>query len=74
MQNRGGEPVQLPGNLHLGPENADFLTKPPIRPFIEQDEYRIAMFTNGYVGNDFNVPLKINVPTSHFYPYDIEII
>lgn len=73
MRNRVGEPVTLPGDLHLGPEDADFLTKPPIHPFIEQDEYRIAMFTNGYIGNDFNAPLKINVPTSHFYPYHFEI-
>jgi len=73
MRNRVGEPIQLPGDLYLGPEDADFLTKPPIRPFIEQDEYRIAMFTDGYIDNDINAPLKINVPTSHFYPYHFEI-
>ena len=43
--------------------------KDPVEPFILQDEWRIAIFTQGYLNNDPNEPLKINVDTKHFYEY-----
>src|SRR5690606_16024325 len=49
-----GAPIHLGGNppLSLGPANQDVLRKRPIHPFIEQDEWRIAIFTDGYLRND----------------------
>lgn len=49
--------------------NTDVLRKEPIEPFILQDEWRIAVFTSGYLNNDPNEPLKINVDPKHFYEY-----
>ena len=38
-------------------------------PFIEQDEWRIVIFTEGYLEGDPMAALKINVEPSHFYAY-----
>jgi hypothetical protein len=55
--------------LYLDPLNTDVLRKQPIRPFIEQDEWRIVIFTEGYLNDDPHAPLQIQVDPSHFYPY-----
>jgi hypothetical protein len=67
----GSAPIQVDNNppLYLTPFNTDVLRKSPVTPFIDQDEWRIVIFTNGYLGNDPNAPLKIHVDPSHFYPY-----
>lgn len=62
--NLGGDPP-----LCLGALNTDALRKRPVAPFTEQDEWRIVIFTDGYLGNDVTAPLKICVAPSHFYPY-----
>jgi hypothetical protein len=54
---------------YLSALNSDVLRKEPIMPFIEQDEWRIVIFTKDFIENDFNKPLKIKVDTEHFYPY-----
>jgi hypothetical protein len=38
-------------------------------PFIAQDEWRIVVLTGGYLADDTDAPIKINVDTSNFYPY-----
>jgi hypothetical protein len=55
--------------LYLNPLNTDVLRKKPIRPFIEQDEWRIVVLTERYVSADPKAPLQINVDPAHFYPY-----
>lgn len=55
--------------LYLNPADTDVLRKLPVMPFVEQDEWRVVIFTNGYVDGDVNAPLKIKVRPSHFYPY-----
>jgi len=47
----------------------DVLRKEPVEPFISQDEWRIVIFSNTFISNDFNEPLKINVSPEHFYEY-----
>lgn len=54
---------------YLNALNTDVLRKEPVLPFIEQDEWRIVIFTNGFIENDFNKPLIVKVDTEHFYPY-----
>jgi len=49
--------------------DTDVLRKEPVLPFIEQDEWRIVIFTNGYINNDFNEPLKLNINPNNFYEY-----
>ncbi|TAJ42433.1 MAG: hypothetical protein EPO55_02010 [Reyranella sp.] len=67
----GSGAIQLSENppLYLNPSDTDVLRKLPITPFIEQDEWRIVVFTNGHIDGDANAPLKIKVRPSHFYPY-----
>jgi hypothetical protein len=60
--NLGGDPP-----LSLGALNTNVLRKRPVAPFIEQDEWRIVIFTDGYLGNDAATALKICVARSHFY-------
>lgn len=60
----GGQP-----STYLNPLDTDVLRKEPIAPFTEQDEWRVVIFTDGYLDGDPNSPLKINVEPSHFYPY-----
>jgi hypothetical protein len=55
--------------LYLNPSSTDVLQKEPVAPFIEQDEWRVVVFTDGYLDGDPNLPLKINVEPSNFYPY-----
>ncbi len=66
-----GSPIGLGGNppVSFGPLNTDVLRKRPVAPFIEQDEWRIVIFTDGYLLNDAHAPLRIVVDPSHFYPY-----
>lgn len=66
-----GSPIGLGGNppVSFGPLNTDVLRKRPVAPFIEQDEWRIVIFTDGYLLNDADAPLRIAVDPSHFYPY-----
>jgi hypothetical protein len=54
---------------HLNPMNIDVLRKRPILPFVEQDEWRIAIITEGYLGGDPMLPLMINVDPKQFYAY-----
>lgn len=70
----GGSPVKLGGepSLYLKPAHTNILRKEPIIPFIEQDEWRIAIFTENYLNDDPNEPLKINVNPAHFYPYELQ--
>lgn len=66
-----GAAMNIPGNppLFLKSIDTDVLRKYPVRPFIEQDEWRIVIFTKEYYKNDPMEPLKINVDPSHFYEY-----
>jgi len=68
---RGSAPIRMPNNPneYLVPVDLDVLRKLPIVPLISQDEWRIAIFTDGYIDGDPRGPLKINVSTSHFFPY-----
>jgi len=67
----GGAAVQVGDNpAHfLNPVNTDVLRKRPIKPFVDQDEWRIAIFTEGYIQDDPSIPLKISVAPEHFFPY-----
>lgn len=71
LQSNGGAAIQIGDNpAHfLNPINTEVLRKRPIKPFIDQDEWRIVVFTDGYIGGDPSVPLKINVEKTHFFPY-----
>jgi hypothetical protein len=66
-----GAAIRISGKppTHLNPINTDVLRKRPAKPFIDQDEWRIAIFTSGYLNNDPNAPLCVHVDPSHFYPY-----
>lgn len=55
--------------VYIGSLSTDVLRKEPVKPFIEQDEWRIAIFVSQYLGENPNEPLKINVDPSHFYEY-----
>lgn len=67
----GGAPIQFGDNpsRYLTVHSSDALRKLPIDPFIQQDEWRVVLFTNGYVDNDPAAPLRLSVRKSHFYPY-----
>ena len=71
LYSAGGAAIALGGNPnhYFNPISSDVLMKRPILPFVEQDEWRIAVFTDGYLGSDAALPLKINVSTDNFYPY-----
>lgn len=43
--------------------------KRPVPPFIHQDEWRIVIWTSGYIKDDPNEPLKVRVPPALFYSY-----
>lgn len=62
--NIGDEPPEYIKSI-----NTDVLRKDPVEPFIRQDEWRIAIFSPDIVGNDPNMPLKINVDPDHFFEY-----
>lgn len=69
--NPHGSAIELSGHpsVHVKSINTDVLRKDPVEPFIGQDEWRIAIFTNRYLNDDPDEPLKINVDPYHFYPY-----
>lgn len=71
LTSRGGEAMKLGDSppYYLNPVNTDVLRKRPTIPFIHQDEWRIVIFTEGYLDEDAKEPLKISVSPSHFYPY-----
>ncbi len=71
----GGAPVQFDDNppRYLNVASSDVLRKLPVEPFIGQDEWRVVLFTNGYVDNDPSAPLRISVRNSHFYPYAFDL-
>jgi hypothetical protein len=66
-----GAPIQFGHNpsrcLRIFHPNA--FKKRPVPPFIHQDEWRIVIWTSGYVKDDPNEPLKVRVPPSLFYRY-----
>lgn len=71
LQSTGGAAIKIgdsPAHF-LNPVNTDVLRKRPVKPFIDQDEWRIVIFTEGYVDDNALLPLKINVDTTHFFPY-----
>jgi hypothetical protein len=49
--------------------NPHAFKKRPVYPFTEQDEWRIVIWTNGYLNEDPNAPFKVRVPPSLFYRY-----
>ncbi|WP_114103391.1 hypothetical protein [Thalassospira profundimaris] len=57
------------GELSIRSINTDALRKPPIEPFTLQDEWRIVIFTEGFLEDDPEKPIKINVSPEHFYDY-----
>jgi hypothetical protein len=71
LRSFGGPAIRLTDNppVYLNPLITDVLRKLPVKPFIEQDEWRIVIFTKGYLSDDPEMPLRINVDPSHFYPY-----
>lgn len=71
LHSRGGAAFKIGDNpsCYLNPVDNDVLRKRPIQPFIEQDEWRIVIFTEDYLDNDPMLPLKINVSAQHFYAY-----
>lgn len=66
-----GAAIELTGkpSVYVKSINTDVLRKDPVEPFISQDEWRIAIFPTNYLNDDWQVPLKINVDSKHFYPY-----
>ena len=66
-----GSAIELGGtpSVHLKSINTDVLRKDPVEPFISQDEWRIGIFTNQYLNDDWSEPLKINVDPNHFFSY-----
>lgn len=71
LNSNGGAAMKLGDSpaYFLNPVNTDVLRKRPASPFINQDEWRIVVFTEGYLDDDATAPLRINVSPSHFYPY-----
>jgi hypothetical protein len=67
----GAAAIDLSGDgpLFLKSINTSVLRKEPVLPFIEQDEWRIVVFTDGYLNNDPLTPPDINVDPGHFYDY-----
>lgn len=55
--------------MHLSIVDATPFRKDPVWPFVEQDEWRIVLGTEGYLSNDPYEPLRINVDPGLFYPY-----
>lgn len=67
----GGPAIALGGSppSWVNVTDTDVLRKHPVAPFIDQDEWRIAVFPNEYISDDANEPLRINVDPGHFFPY-----
>lgn len=68
----GSAAIGLGGNppTYVNPIDTDVLRKAPVWPFVEQDEWRIVIFTDGYSDGDASAPVTVNVDPSHFYNYD----
>ena len=68
----GSSAIKLADNppIYLNPVGTDVLRKSPTLPFIEQDEWRIVIFATGYLSEDPQLPLRIEVNPDHFYYYD----
>lgn len=60
-------------SIYIHPLSTDVLRKSPVKPFIEQDEWRIVVFTDGYLNNNSKCDLLIQVDPSHFYEYSCEL-
>ncbi|AQT61531.1 hypothetical protein [Cellvibrio sp. PSBB023] len=60
----GGTPSEFLKSI-----NTDVLRKSPVLPFIEQDEWRIAIFLEHKTNLDPMEPIKINVNPNNFYEY-----
>lgn len=69
----GGAAIEISGNppTYVNPLSTDVLRKQPKPPFILQDEWRVAIFTSGYVDDDPMAPLCINVDPANFYEYPL---
>lgn len=69
----GSAPLRLSASppAVVAPITMDVLRKQPVEPFVKQDEWRIAVFTDGFLGDDADLPLKIQVEPSHFYSYPL---
>lgn len=69
--NMAAAAIKLDGNpaVAIKSINTDVLRKEPVEPFILQDEWRIAIFSSGYLNDDPNEALKINVDPNNFYEY-----
>ncbi len=67
----GGSPLCLSRNpaSYIRPLNVDVLRKQPMFPFVDQDEWRIVVFADGYLEGNPRFPLKINVDPGAFFPY-----
>jgi hypothetical protein len=67
----GAAAIKLGGAppAYLNPLNTNVLRKKPIKPFIEQDEWRVVVFTEEYLNDNPHSPLQINVDPSYFYRY-----
>jgi hypothetical protein len=67
----GSAPIQLSTSppAVVSPITTDVLRKQPAEPFVKQDEWRIAIFTDGFLNGEPDRPLKIHVDPNHFYSY-----
>lgn len=69
--NMEGAAIRLDGSpaVAIRSINTDVLRKEPVEPFIQQDEWRIAIFPSRYLDDDPGKPLKINVSPEQFFEY-----
>ncbi|TFH89130.1 hypothetical protein [Vibrio ouci] len=70
-EKRNGAILEITDNPphYLSTVDMTALRKEPILPFIEQDEWRIVVFTNGFIKGDHLAPLKLKVDKNLFYEY-----
>lgn len=52
--------------------DTDVLRKDPVKPFVDQDEWRVVIFTNGYYKDNPKAPLELKVDPKHFYGYQAD--
>lgn len=66
-----GAPLKIADDppIYVNLLNTNVLIKEPVHPFIEQDEWRVAIFVQSYLDGDPHAPMKINVDPEHFYHY-----
>lgn len=68
----GGAPIRCLRNekeVSITPIAPTPFRKRPVLPFIEQDEWRIVIYTEGYLPGPIDEPLRINVSASQFFAY-----